>query len=68
MILMSLLVIQVSSFGCKSFAILFDDIEVEMCAPDKEIFQSFANAQVSVTNEVFQHLGQPEKFLFCPTG
>jgi len=58
---------QVSSFGCKAFAILFDDIEVEMSAPDKEIFLSFANAQVSVTNEVFQHLRQPETFLFCPT-
>ena len=59
---------QVSSFGCASFALLFDDIEIEMCEADKEIFQSFAQAQVSVTNEVYQHLNQPAKFLFCPTG
>lgn len=59
---------QVSSFGCKSFALLFDDIEIEMCEADKEIFQSFAQAQVSVTNEVYQYLNQPAKFLFCPTG
>lgn len=58
---------QVSSFGCKAFALLFDDIEVDMSEADKEIFQSFAQAHVSVTNEVYQHLGQPEKFLFCPT-
>ena len=59
---------QVTSFGCKSFALLFDDIEIEMCEADKEIFQSFAQAQVSVTNEVYQYLNQPAKFLFCPTG
>lgn len=45
---------------------LFDDIEPEMSEADKEVFQSFAHAQVSVTNEVYQHLGQP-RFLLCPT-
>jgi len=57
---------QVSQFGCTAFALLFDDIESEMCEADKEMFQSFAHAQVSVTNEIYQHLGQT-KFLFCPT-
>nr|XP_055040089.1 protein O-GlcNAcase isoform X2 [Misgurnus anguillicaudatus] len=58
---------QVSEFGCRSFALLFDDIETEMCPADKEAFGSFADAQVSVTNEVFQHLKEPQVFLFCPT-
>jgi protein O-GlcNAcase/histone acetyltransferase len=58
---------QVASFGCKAFALLFDDIDVDMCEADKEVFQSFAHAQVSVTNEVYQHLEQPRTFLFCPT-
>ncbi|XP_014662166.1 PREDICTED: protein O-GlcNAcase-like isoform X2 [Priapulus caudatus] len=57
---------QVSHFGCRAFALLFDDIEADMCEADKAVFQSFAYAQVSVTNEVFQHLEQP-RFLFCPT-
>ncbi|XP_013414451.1 protein O-GlcNAcase isoform X2 [Lingula anatina] len=57
---------QVAAFGCTAFAILFDDIETEMCPADKELFQSFAHAQVHVTNEVYQHLNQPG-FLFCPT-
>ncbi|XP_076162213.1 O-GlcNAcase isoform X2 [Ptiloglossa arizonensis] len=57
---------QVSQFGCTAFALLFDDIEPEMSEADKEVFQSFAHAQVSVTNDIFQHLGQP-KFLLCPT-
>lgn len=57
---------QVSQFGCVAFALLFDDIEPEMSEADKEVFQSFAHAQVSITNDIFQHLGQP-KFLLCPT-
>lgn len=57
---------QVSQFGCEAFALLFDDIESEMSKSDKEIFQSFAHAQVSITNEVYNHLNFP-KFLFCPT-
>ncbi|XP_014227220.1 protein O-GlcNAcase isoform X1 [Trichogramma pretiosum] len=57
---------QVSQFGCQAFALLFDDIEPEMSKADKEVFQSFAHAQVTITNDVFQHLGQP-RFLLCPT-
>uniref|UniRef100_A0A665UY04 GH84 domain-containing protein n=1 Tax=Echeneis naucrates TaxID=173247 RepID=A0A665UY04_ECHNA len=59
---------QVSHFGCKSFALLFDDIDHNMCPADKEVFSSFAHAQVSITNEIYQYLGEPEIFLFCPTG
>ncbi|KAK2869425.1 hypothetical protein Q7C36_001296 [Tachysurus vachellii] len=58
---------QVCEFGCRSFALLFDDIEPEMCAADKEAFSSFAHAQVSVTNQVYEHLQEPQTFLFCPT-
>uniref|UniRef100_A0A671SI98 Protein O-GlcNAcase n=1 Tax=Sinocyclocheilus anshuiensis TaxID=1608454 RepID=A0A671SI98_9TELE len=58
---------QVSHFGCKSFALLFDDIDHNMCPADKEVFSSFAHAQVSITSEIFQYLGEPEIFLFCPT-
>lgn len=57
---------QVAQFGCEAFALLFDDIESEMSEPDKEMFQSFAHAQVAITNELYNHLGGP-KFLFCPT-
>uniref|UniRef100_A0A671YEJ0 O-GlcNAcase n=1 Tax=Sparus aurata TaxID=8175 RepID=A0A671YEJ0_SPAAU len=59
---------QVTHFGCKSFALLFDDIDHNMCPADKEVFSSFAHAQVSITNEIYQYLGEPETFLFCPTG
>lgn len=57
---------QVSQFGCEAFALLFDDIEPEMSKADKEVYQSFGHAQVSVTNEVYNHLNC-SRFLFCPT-
>ncbi|MEQ2160933.1 hypothetical protein GOODEAATRI_004563 [Goodea atripinnis] len=59
---------KVTHFGCKSFALLFDDIDHNMCPADKEVFSSFAHAQVSITNEIYQYLGEPETFIFCPTG
>jgi hypothetical protein len=43
-----------------------DDDDFDDLFQDKEVFQSFAQAQVSVTNEIFEYLGHP-KFLFCPT-
>ncbi|XP_073328701.1 protein O-GlcNAcase [Pagrus major] len=58
---------QVKEFGCRSFSLLFDDIETEMCPADKQAFSTFAHAQVAITNAVYQHLGEPETFLFCPT-
>lgn len=42
-----------------------------MTKPDKEIFQSFAHAQVSISNEIYNHLSRIQSdclnFLFCPT-
>lgn len=58
---------QVSQFGCTAFALLFDDIEPEISETDKEVYQSFAHAQVAVANEIYEHLYHP-KFIFCPTG
>ena len=52
--------------GCRAFALLFDDIDPEMSGADKEVYQSFAHAQVSVANEVYGHLDEPS-FMFCPT-
>lgn len=57
---------QVKEAGCDSFAILFDDIEVEMQETDKKHFKSFAHAQVHVANAIF-HYVKPKVFMFCPT-
>ncbi|GFN82438.1 cell division cycle-associated protein 7-like [Plakobranchus ocellatus] len=58
---------QVSTFGCDAFAVLFDDIDPELSEADRSAFQSFGLAQVSVSNEVYEHLHEPKLFLFCPT-
>lgn len=59
---------QLRSLGCRSFAILFDDIEPRIISEkDKSIFSdNYAQAQVSVTNIIYEYLNKP-KFLFCPT-
>lgn len=59
---------QVAALGCRSFAVLFDDINCDMCPADAKEFPSFAHAQVTVTNDIYSHLDQPDVFLFCPTG
>eukprot|EP00794_Sanderia_malayensis_P005325 gene5325-5994_t len=58
---------QVADLGCTSFALLFDDIEPELSLPDKQDFDSFADAQVFITNQIYEHVGNPAMFLFCPT-
>ncbi|GFY71709.1 protein O-GlcNAcase [Trichonephila inaurata madagascariensis] len=57
---------QVCQFGCRAFALLFDDIEPEISETDKEVYQSFAHAQVAVSNEIYEYLSHPS-FIFCPT-
>jgi len=59
---------QLRDLGCRSFAILFDDIEPRIINDkDKAVFQdNYAQAQVSVTNMIYEYLGRP-KFLFCGT-
>ncbi|XP_065057024.1 protein O-GlcNAcase-like [Rhopilema esculentum] len=57
---------QVSKLGCKSFAILFDDIDPRLKVSDCNLYKSSAEAQSILTNELFQYLKKP-RFLFCPT-
>ncbi|VDO11699.1 unnamed protein product, partial [Rodentolepis nana] len=55
------------SFGCNAFALLFDDIDARLSPPDQDAFGSPARAQAALTNKVYEALGRPEVFLFCPT-
>lgn len=57
---------QVRSLGCNAFSLLFDDIETRMNEADRRKFTSFAHAQLTVANEIYEHMGCP-LFLFCPT-
>jgi len=60
--------VQVSSLGCRYFALLFDDIDDDLCPDDLSRFSSPAEAQCSITNDMYDYLKQPDIFLFCPTG
>jgi hypothetical protein len=54
--------------GCKRFALLFDDIDDELCFEDKVHYTSPAEAQSCLTNAMYEYLDHPDIFLFCPTG
>jgi len=54
--------------GCRSFAVLFDDIEPDLCLADKMEYSSSADAQATLTNKVFDWFGDLRTVLFCPTG
>ena len=56
---------QLKKLGCKGFALLWDDIDTNLPPEDEEAFETLADAQVSVSNEVHAHLGRPP-FLLCP--
>jgi protein O-GlcNAcase/histone acetyltransferase len=58
----------IKDLGCKSFAILFDDINEDLSPEDARNFESPAHAQASVANFIFEKLGPVKHFLFCPTG
>uniref|UniRef100_A0A914H9V9 protein O-GlcNAcase n=1 Tax=Globodera rostochiensis TaxID=31243 RepID=A0A914H9V9_GLORO len=57
---------QVRSLGCTAFSLLFDDIEASMNEMDRKQFSSFALAQLTVSNSIFESLGC-SPFFFCPT-
>lgn len=64
----SFLSLQVSKFGCESFALLFDDIETELCLEDEKRYGSLGAAQADLTNAMYHQLPNIKTFLFCPTG
>ena len=57
---------QLKKAGCTGFCLLWDDIDTTLPSEDADAFDSLAEAQISVSNELFTHLGRPP-FLFCPT-
>jgi protein O-GlcNAcase/histone acetyltransferase len=61
---------QMSEIGVRHFALLFDDLPGDMSQQDRNEFSSVASAQVSVTNAIFDWLGEQRgdfRLLFCPT-
>lgn len=64
---LAMILLQVSKLGCRAFALLFDDINPTLKPSDAVVYKSSAQAQASLTNELFTYLKKP-RFLFCPTG
>jgi len=59
--------VQLKALGCRSFALLWDDINCELQGADATTFESPAAAQCHVTNELLESVGPCKYFLFCPT-
>ena len=60
---------QLLDAGCRSFAILFDDIPGEMGQADSVAFGSLAKAQCEMANAIYSELlAKPGgRLIFCPT-
>ncbi|MDP7013324.1 MAG: beta-N-acetylglucosaminidase domain-containing protein [Verrucomicrobiota bacterium] len=60
---------QLTGAGCRSFAILFDDIPDEMAEADRAAFGSLAKAQCETANSLYsEHLAKQDgRLIFCPT-
>lgn len=54
--------------GCKSFAILFDDINASLSEADIQNFESPGHAQSTLANILYEKLMPTKHFMFCPTG
>jgi hypothetical protein len=53
--------------GCSHFAILWDDIDVNLPEEDEHRFATLAEAHVHIVNEVFAHLGESNvRMIVCP--
>jgi len=60
---------QLLDAGCRSFAILFDDIPGEMAEADSAAFGSLAKAQCEMANAIYSELLAKSggRLVFCPT-
>jgi hypothetical protein len=58
---------QLQSVGCRSFALLFDDVPLELEAGDRKRFGTPARAQAELANRLWHGLGGRGALLFCPT-
>ena len=60
---------QLLDSGCRSFAILFDDIPDKMAESDRAAFGSLAKAQCETANTIYDELVAKAggRLIFCPT-
>jgi hypothetical protein len=58
---------QLRSAGCRSFALLFDDLPLTLNAEDRIRFHTPARAQTEVANSLRRTIACDGELLFCPT-
>ncbi|MDH7503195.1 MAG: beta-N-acetylglucosaminidase domain-containing protein [Verrucomicrobiota bacterium] len=61
---------QIIKMGCRSFALLFDDIPARLAPHDRKIFGSQASAQAAAANSLCEWLGRHatgSALFLCPT-
>ncbi|KAF0988212.1 hypothetical protein HZS_30, partial [Henneguya salminicola] len=58
---------QVLNLGANGVGIFFDDIEPDLREQDAILYETYAAAQINITNFIFDALARPAIFLFCPT-
>jgi len=58
---------QLKDLGCRSFAVLWDDINAELQGVDAKVFESPGVAQCYISNSLFEALSPCKYFMMCPT-
>jgi protein O-GlcNAcase/histone acetyltransferase len=58
---------QLRSVGCRSFALLFDDLPLALSSADQRRFHTPARAQAAVANQLRRTVARGGELLFCPT-
>lgn len=60
-------ILQLRKGGCRTIALLFDDVPLALSAIDRKQFGTPARAQALLANRVLRGLGGRDRLLFCPT-
>uniref|UniRef100_A0A6B2FXJ4 protein O-GlcNAcase n=1 Tax=Myxobolus squamalis TaxID=59785 RepID=A0A6B2FXJ4_MYXSQ len=58
---------QVIALGASGVGLFLDDIEPELLEQDAILYESFSHAHVDITNYIYDAVGRPKIFVFCPT-
>jgi protein O-GlcNAcase/histone acetyltransferase len=58
---------QLRKGGCRTFALLFDDVPLALPEADRKCYGTPARAQALLANQMLRGLGRDAQLLFCPT-
>lgn len=58
---------QLQTAGCRSFALMFDDLPLTLHGDDQRRFRTPARAQAEIANQMRRTVASNGEWLFCPT-